>query len=340
MENEKKRIRYFDVARGIGILLVIIGHFGIGTINKFIYSFHMPLFFCSAGYFTKIDNNRGHYINKRGRQLLVPYYFTCLCVIVGAVLIDLMKGNDGLSLVLDVKMWVLSGLYASGNIEVFGIKRIGAIWFLWALFISQIIFQECVRHRYYYIIAMVFFLIGIVSGNSIWLPLSIQPAFTCVVFLLLGYIAKQKNTFENISWKTIALFLGIWVLGIFVCNTNVAKNYYSHSVLNIIVATCGSYIVICASKGFTDVKKFKTLAQILEYLGNNSLIIMCFHLIELNLINWNRIYSFFLDNGMNRVSTYLICFLIKFVYLLATVYMVHHVKLLAMVFSTHYSRIK
>ena len=40
-----KRIEWIDIARGIGIILVILGHIGIGKIGKFIYSFHIPLFF-------------------------------------------------------------------------------------------------------------------------------------------------------------------------------------------------------------------------------------------------------------------------------------------------------
>ena len=46
------RIAWIDVAKGITILLVIIGHtltFGSATRN-FIFSFHMPLFFILSGY--------------------------------------------------------------------------------------------------------------------------------------------------------------------------------------------------------------------------------------------------------------------------------------------------
>ena len=49
---EKKRLEYIDIARGIGIVLVVLGHCLSqldGSLRTFIYSFHMPLFFTLAG---------------------------------------------------------------------------------------------------------------------------------------------------------------------------------------------------------------------------------------------------------------------------------------------------
>lgn len=44
----------FDIMRGIGILLMMLGHIPIeGVAYNVIYSFHMPMFFILAGYFAK-----------------------------------------------------------------------------------------------------------------------------------------------------------------------------------------------------------------------------------------------------------------------------------------------
>lgn len=45
------RLPYMDVAKGMGILCVIIGHMGNEAINRIIFSLHMPLFFLISGYF-------------------------------------------------------------------------------------------------------------------------------------------------------------------------------------------------------------------------------------------------------------------------------------------------
>ena len=54
MENtmiNKKRIEWVDIAKGIGIFLMVMGHTGIPRIgNQWIYSFHMPLFFFISGF--------------------------------------------------------------------------------------------------------------------------------------------------------------------------------------------------------------------------------------------------------------------------------------------------
>ncbi|MBQ7276495.1 MAG: hypothetical protein IJS58_04510 [Bacilli bacterium] len=45
-----------DIAEGIGILLMILGHVHISelVINHLIYAFHMPLFFIISGFFIKL----------------------------------------------------------------------------------------------------------------------------------------------------------------------------------------------------------------------------------------------------------------------------------------------
>lgn len=53
----KSRVRetYIDVARGIGITLVVLCHiiitegYELAWITKFVYAFHMPLFFFISG---------------------------------------------------------------------------------------------------------------------------------------------------------------------------------------------------------------------------------------------------------------------------------------------------
>ncbi len=51
----KQRNLTFDIMKGIGILLVLIGHVWQlpDSIHQTIYSFHMPMFFIVAGYFSK-----------------------------------------------------------------------------------------------------------------------------------------------------------------------------------------------------------------------------------------------------------------------------------------------
>ena len=51
----KKRLEWIDLAKGIGIILMIIGHMPSipSAVHNWIFSFHMPLFFFLSGYMFK-----------------------------------------------------------------------------------------------------------------------------------------------------------------------------------------------------------------------------------------------------------------------------------------------
>ena len=51
----KTRIRFIDTARGIAIICIILGHLGSASINRVVYTFHIPLFFLITGYFKYLD---------------------------------------------------------------------------------------------------------------------------------------------------------------------------------------------------------------------------------------------------------------------------------------------
>jgi polysaccharide biosynthesis protein PslL len=47
----KQREIWIDVAKGLGIITVVIGHSEIPFAKHYFYWFHMPLFFILSGYF-------------------------------------------------------------------------------------------------------------------------------------------------------------------------------------------------------------------------------------------------------------------------------------------------
>ena len=69
---KKERINWIDLLKGFGILLVIYGH-NLPYFEKYIYSFHMPLFFFISGL---MHPNKINFkvIKKRAKQILAPYF--------------------------------------------------------------------------------------------------------------------------------------------------------------------------------------------------------------------------------------------------------------------------
>lgn len=67
-----------DIAKGLGILLVVLGHSGFaadhqGGLFRGIFSFHMPLFFVLAGVFVRQETAFGPFLRGRIQALLKPY---------------------------------------------------------------------------------------------------------------------------------------------------------------------------------------------------------------------------------------------------------------------------
>ncbi len=65
-----------SIAKGIAIILMVIGHAEApGWLCKFIFEFHMPLFFITAGYFfsTRYLHDEATFIKKRFKGLYWPF---------------------------------------------------------------------------------------------------------------------------------------------------------------------------------------------------------------------------------------------------------------------------
>ena len=82
------RNRILDIAKGIGIILVVIGHMPINIdIYNVIYTFHVPLFFFISGllYRPLRDMPFNKYLMKISRKTLFPIVlfgivFICVCI--------------------------------------------------------------------------------------------------------------------------------------------------------------------------------------------------------------------------------------------------------------------
>ena len=76
------RISYIDVAKGISMICIILGHLNCHAINRVVFPFHVPVFFLITGYFTDRESGLRDFVKKKARTLLVPYFVTCLAIIV------------------------------------------------------------------------------------------------------------------------------------------------------------------------------------------------------------------------------------------------------------------
>lgn len=125
-----QRDNTFDVMKGIGILAMVVGHCPIPELlNRFIFVWHMPLFFLVSGYFFR-PKPMGEYMRSNARQLILPYTVTSLLMILLTATKQLATGKG------DTMTMTVAALVGNGSLNnpTFSEYSIGAIWFLLAMF--------------------------------------------------------------------------------------------------------------------------------------------------------------------------------------------------------------
>ena len=131
----KSRLEYFDIYRGFGILLMVMGHIGFGNaFIHYIHSFHMPLFFLVSGYFTnpEKENKILHFLLHISRTILVPYlFFATICQPLHYIYTQ----------EYSFKYFLLSLVTSNHN----RIDVAGAYWFLLCLFSCKILFWSVLK---------------------------------------------------------------------------------------------------------------------------------------------------------------------------------------------------
>lgn len=75
---DNMRLAWIDALKGFGIILVVFAHYNLpATLDTYIFSFHMPLFFFISGFlfnFVKYTGSATNFVKGRFRSLIVPYF--------------------------------------------------------------------------------------------------------------------------------------------------------------------------------------------------------------------------------------------------------------------------
>lgn len=122
-----KRLDWIDIAKGIAIILVIVGHTvpNPSPLRHAIFSFHKPVFFILAGY-TFRPKPRRELLSGSVSRLLVPYVILALAWQVPSFLMSGAPLTGGV-LVSGLEMLV----FASGvDVPGLGVIAVGMAWFL------------------------------------------------------------------------------------------------------------------------------------------------------------------------------------------------------------------
>lgn len=266
---QNKRIEWIDMARGIGMLCVMAGHLNLSYLGRWMYSFHIPLFFFLSGYCHKGGKNFKLYINQKIRKLLIPYIFFGTVI----VLFDLV---------------VYQGENFSDNIIGFLLQiRWTTLWYIFVLFWVDIFLFVLLQYFDSKII-FCFSILGVVIGfmyyrlGGISLPWNLDITLMAFIFYVSGYFCKEKRLVESIqngggvNKKVLMTFcFGINMLGfcinwfLFHSGLNMFGNSYANPVITYISAFSGIMGVVI----FSDMMIVRQVA----YVGRNTMVYFTLH---------------------------------------------------------------
>ena len=311
MIEQKERDGRIDFLKGVGILLVIVGHLNCHPLIKsFIYLFHMPLFFIISGYLFDHRSSFRHFIKKKAATLLYPYFVFGGLYIVYEWLLAVK-----LNLECDVEFWrkhlfaLVYGNYIFDN----NADYIGVLWFLICLFWASLIykcivlvFSNSIIMRFVVSIGMA--ICGCITGKALYahgirLPWCLDIAFPAVEGVATGDIfhcwIKRVNGSYIHSPRNgiIALFFGLvcGAANIFLIHRSgrgirpdmLTENYGSA----ILFFTASTLLVFSLSSATVMFYSHGKSCPFIERCGTLSMLIMIVHLKVLKIIEILSNYS-------------------------------------------------
>lgn len=161
----KQRLTWLDTAKGLGIILVLLGHapreimreqyVGIDFLYYFIYTFHMHFFFFLAGYAAALSDERHQdrtpaaFFKRRARGLLIPWAVYSVLIYLLIFLLNMVpplrEMTEGTFLTLVTPGEYLIQCVSGSN------PYCTHLWYVYTLFLTQILVFFCkkVYHKIY-----------------------------------------------------------------------------------------------------------------------------------------------------------------------------------------------
>lgn len=284
-----KRDETVDILRGFGVVLMIIGHVFESQWTRYIFSFHMPLFFFLSGYcYGKKESLDPpmQFLRKKCMSLLVPYVvFFFLHLALYNVAYSAEKGlflANEMTAAGVLRALVLSGKYLT-EIPLNNFP----LWFLPHLFVADMIFYgfrrlisgfKTQRHRQLAAAGLALLLMAATVPLQNIFPLRQALLFTAfpvsLSFMLMGWLfegAVSRSPWQAISrWCCPLLILAGYIVQAANVYDGVPQVYNIRSVLYYVSA-------LCSILGWFGIAS-RIESPILSYIGRNSIVFLGMHM--------------------------------------------------------------
>jgi fucose 4-O-acetylase-like acetyltransferase len=288
-----KRIAYLDVAKGIGILLVILGHnyvkASVPGMEKFIFSFHMPFFFLLSGMLFKPDYPLWVLFKRRFGTLIRPYlaaiillysvYFFYTDIKLMTILRRAARSFYASGNYIEwAQLWFLPHLFLlnmfAGVLFLLFYGRIKWLW-LRLIFLAGMLWAGIVFLPIYYMQEVT------IAGQTILLdglPASMDLLLITGTYFLIGYEMRQllsERFFASIWTLTISGLLLVALNIIFPYRMDFFFRTYDSYLVNTLEALSGSVFLLALSSRIAMRRNW--LFTTLKYFGQITIILLIFH---------------------------------------------------------------
>ncbi|MBM6955334.1 acyltransferase family protein [Limosilactobacillus coleohominis] len=292
IKSNDKRIEWVDIAKGIAIILMVVGHeIPTGDIwYRLIFSFHMPLFFILSGFTSGEIVSCEKLIEKLKRSFKKVWLLAV--IIVFTYCLECLLFQSSFTLATFVKQFTLGVFWGCNKIPITNVT--GTMWFMFAFFWSKFLYDILrlwLPNKYNGIILLILSLISFLIHR--WLPQVLDLSTYGALFMWLGWFMKNNLSEWNEKTKeirsiSIVLILIYWLAltigGIYV---DMSIRFFPLFVVSILEAFCGTIIVCKLSSIIQNqkvIKWFKTF-------GKYSLQMLCIHQLDLYWVFWAKYIS-------------------------------------------------
>ena len=202
MTEPQKRVAWIDMAKGYGIILMLIGHLHVNELMVWIYSFHMPLFFFVSGYLFNIKSSFLDFGASKIKRMVIPYLFLYIPMLLADLSIE---GTLSVGKVME-HLWL--------NLLQ---QRHSALWFLGCLIVLHFLYYPIVRYSPNRIVGAIISLMLGLTGVMLWrngvtgFYWNFDIAMVAAPFFYGGYLIRGRineariKKMKTVTWAVAAL---------------------------------------------------------------------------------------------------------------------------------------
>lgn len=275
--DHSNRIATYDILKGIGILLVVLGHITRNDIlGRCIFSFHMPLFFVLSGILYK---EKEQFVYKQFKALIFPYLVFSILSFLYWYFIELRfrELKEGTN-VFDQLTNIIFPMNMENSYEFNAV-----LWFLPCLFVTSLSYHFYQRLDIKKYGDFILLLLSVLCASfiKIKLPFFISEMFCSLPFYICGAILnKKKNQLCLLTEKNkiprminglVLLPVVFFIVIAFLLRSDMKNGFYSYGYAVFFI--CALALVFGLYCLVIDIKK----QRVLQWLGMNSLCIMLIH---------------------------------------------------------------